>query len=348
MELDRSAADVDAWLDGFRTKSDVLADAAVRELIESKRARGDGVDALEHGGPACRRLLEHTHAVPAWVDFEAMRPGAQLGLRTPAQSALALILGSLMELYAMPGVARVLALGGRLSTQVVARLRDTTTFVLEIAASRGPRPGTLAHRLIVNTRLVHAFVRHGAVAHGWDFAAWGHPANQEDFAATLLVFSHVFLRCLERAGVRATGVEAASVHHLWRWVGHVLGIEPALLTATRAEERVLYAHVARRQLHPSDDSRALAAALLGALDRRAPLFLPATGLAELSRMLIGDPLGDALHLPRSPHWRPLTAGALPLLGVAQRTIERLPFAAAPLEHLGERFARLVHARGLRP
>jgi hypothetical protein len=354
MDLDRPIPELDAWLESFRTRSDALADAAAAELARDgalRRGGRDVVAALEqcarNGGRAAEALIDQACTVPAWVDFEAMRAGAQLGLRTPLHSALVLILGSLMESYASARGAKVLIRGGMLSHHVMRRLHDTTTFVLEIAASRGPRPGTRAHRHVLRTRLVHAFVRRGMLSRGdWDREAWGHPVNQEDYASTLLAFSHVYLRSMGRIGLPPTEEEAASVHHLYRWVGYLMGVDPELLTKDRSEERVLYAHITRRQLHPDDDSRALAHSLIHALAGRRPLFLPAAALAELTRDMLGDPMGDALALPRSEAWGRVGGRALPLLGTVQRTVERLPLTRWPIEVIGERVARIVYVYGL--
>ena len=125
-----------------------------------------------------------------------------------------------------------------------------------------------------------------------------------------------------------------------------MGVDPELLTADRSEERLLYVHIARRQLHPDDDSRALARALLEAIDRRAPIFLPAAALGEVSREMLGDALGDALGLPRAPRWAAFGDRALPLLSTAQRAVERLPWARAPIEHFGEQGARAMYRYGL--
>ena len=262
------------------------------------------------------------------------------------QSALCLILGSLMESYASARGAKVLIRGGMLQTQVIARLHDTTTFVLEIAASRGPKPGTRAHRHILRTRLVHGFVRHGMLKRGdWDAAAWGQPVNQEDYASTLLVFCHVYLKAMHRIGVAVTFEEEASVHHLFRWVGQVMGVVPELLSETRAEEQQLYAHITRRQLHPDADSRALAMALIDALAFRKPVFLPGLALAELTRQMVGDALADELGLGRSRPWSRVRH-ALPLFSRAQRQVEKVTLTHAPMEFLGEKVARLVYERGL--
>lgn len=351
--LKKPQAEIDAELERFRSASDPLCDAAVAELLRQGAVAGRGADLVgaaealaRDGGEACAALLQHARQVPAWVDFEAMQAGARLGLRTPVQSALALILGSLMESYASARGAKVLVRGGMLQTQVIRRLHDTTTFVLEIAASRGPRPGTYAHRHIIRTRLVHGFVRHGMLRRGdWDFAAWGHPVNQEDYASTLLAFCHVYLRAMHNLGVEVTAEEEASVHHVFRWVGQVMGIDPALLSENRAEEVELYRHITRRQLHPDDDSRALAAALLDALGFRKPLYLPPLAIAELTRQMLGDELADGLGLGRSAWWSRVRH-TLPAFSFAQRQLERVPLSVGPMERLGEKLARLVYEKGL--
>lgn len=355
MDLTRSPAELDQTLDGLRQVGDPLADAAVAELVRAKALRsasGDLVGALEHqrarGGAAAAALLEQAFSVPSWVRFPEMRAGAQLGLRTPLQSSVALILGSLMETYASAFGAKVLVRAGMLTSHVLQRLRDTTTFVLEIAASRGPMPGTFAHRHVLRTRLVHAFVRHGVHKRGDWNPAWGHPVNQEDTALTLQAFCHVYLRSMTRLGVTPSVEEAASLHHLYRWVGYLMGLEPQLLTADRAEEVALYAVLARRRLYPDDDSRLLARSLVDALAGRRPLFLPASALAALARHLLGDGLADGLGLSPSRAWATV-AHALPVLSRAQLEVEeRVPFSRVPIEHLGEKVARLVYEYGFLP
>jgi len=354
MDLTRPEQEIDAELDAWRRKSDELGDAVVGELIRSGAMKGHGGDLLaaverlaQHGGRKSAELLEYSYTVPSWVRFPEMRAGTQLGLRTPVQSALSLILGSLLETYGSAKGAKVLIRGGMLRDHVLQRLRDTNTFVLEIAASRGPMPGTSAHRHIIRTRLVHAFIRHGMLKRGdWNFD-WGHPINQEDYASTLLAFCHVYLRSMVRLGATPTAEEEASVHHLYRWVGYVMGIAPELLTVDRAQEQVLYANIIRRQLHPDDDSRVLAHSLINALAGRKPTFLPAPALAALSRRMLGDELSDQLGLTPSRAWNTVT-GAFPLFSAAQLQVEKVKLTHLPLEHLGEKLARLVYEHGFAP
>ena len=297
MDLTRTPQEIDADLEAFRRVGDPLGDAVVAELIRAKALRGPGGDlvgALESqaraGGRASAELLEYSYTVPSWVRFPDMKVGAQLGLRTVVQSALSLILGSLLETYGSARGAKVLIRGGMLTNHVLQRLRDTMTFVLEIAASRGPMPGTTAHRHILRTRLVHAFIRHGVLKRGdWNADAWGHPINQEDYASTLLAFCHVYLRSMARLGATPTAEEEASVHHLYRWVGYVMGITPgAAHRRPRRGAGAVRAHHAGASCTPTTTAGCWRRASSPRSRGRRPMFLPASALAALARQMLGD------------------------------------------------------------
>jgi hypothetical protein len=343
------AADIDVELDRMRGRVDDLADAAAADLLRAGLPRGsDLVEALEArgraGGP-CADLLDQAASVPPWVDFELMERGARFGTRYPVQSGMALLLGSLVESYGFDLAAKVLVRSGRLESDTVRRLRDTSGFVLALAESRGARPGSAAHRHVVEVRMVHAFIRHG-MARREDFRGeWGRPVNQEDYATTLLTFSHVWLRAMRALGASASEEEERAVHHLYRWVGHVMGVTEELLTATRDEERRLYAVITRRHLHPDDDSRLLAHALVKAMAGRAPLFLPRSVLYAISRELVGDRLADELGFPgtsSSPRIDRVVLAAARASGTATRTLGASP----GLERVGLRLARVMGEWGL--
>src|SRR5688500_12045371 len=119
MDFNRTDSEVDAWLEPFRFQIDELGAAAAVEVMASGKMRGaDLIEALEAcaraGGKASSQLLDEAATVPAWVDFAQMESGARLGLRTPVQSGLTLVLGSLIESYAAARGAKVLIRGGRL------------------------------------------------------------------------------------------------------------------------------------------------------------------------------------------------------------------------------------------
>lgn len=347
---------MDAWLDQKRLVGDPLADAAAREIVASGMPRGGdpriafeacvrNATASADASRACRELLRATEQVPEWVSFPKMLRASELGLRHPVQSGLALLLGSLVESYASAHAAKVLIRSGELATNTIKRLRDTTAFVMHIASSRGVRPGSVAHRHVLKVRLIHAFVRAGMQNRRDYDPAWGLPINQEDYATTLLMFCHVYLRGLRALGVRVTDDDEASVHHLYRWVGHVMGVDTELLTESRDEERALYEIIGRRQARPSADGRALAQSLISEMASRPPLFLPAGALEAISRTIVGDALADGFGFGRSLVWS-RTIAVLPWMSRAQDTLSIVPGMGLASEIVGERLARVMAERGL--
>ncbi|MDP2274782.1 MAG: oxygenase MpaB family protein [Archangium sp.] len=124
-----------------------------------------------------------------------------------------------------------------------------------------------------------------------------------------------------RIGATPTAEEEASLHHLYRWVGYVMGITPDLLTVDREEEKRLHANITRRQLHPDADSRVLAKSLIDALAGRRPTFLPGDALSVLARRMLGDEFSDQLGLRPSRAWSTMIE-ALPLFSRAQLRVER--------------------------
>lgn len=341
--------DADAWLDRMRDEADPLADAAVAELIALGRIAPGGLQtafraAVGRGEPACAALARDAAEVPRWVSFPAMDDGARLGLRYPVQSALALLLGSLMESYASVGGARVLVRSGMLEHHTVKRLHDTAEFVFQIVSSRGAPPGTPAHEHVVKVRLVHGFVRHGMRRRTWE-RSWGAPVNQEDSASTLLMFCHVYLRAMDRLGVTVREREERSVHHMFRWIGKVMGVREELLTEDRAEERALYEAIKRRQFHVGADGRALARGLVSAMASRPPLFLPVPALEAITRRVLGDELADDFALRRSWPWE-RAASLIAAASRVQHVAHGLPFAKRVSERVGHSFARVMLERGL--
>jgi len=108
-------------------------------------------------------------------------------------------------------------------------------------------------------------------ARGWDVRTQGLPWNQEALAHTLLGFHYVFLRSLRRLGLGLGKEEEGAWLHAWNVVGHLLGVEGALLTATMAQAAGLCARLQRdadgvaRRAKAGDPRPALAFALMRGL-----------------------------------------------------------------------------------
>jgi hypothetical protein len=155
--------------------------------------------------------------------------------------------------------------------------------------------------ITARVRLMHAQVRRLVRASGrWDDSAWGAPINQHDMVATILLFSTVLLEGLERLGVRVDPQEAEEAVHLWRYVGHVIGLEEELGPRDLAMALLQQDMIDATQGAPDDDARSLTRALLTPPPGVSPSPRRAAIIHGLFRVLNGDPLADALAVPQSP------------------------------------------------
>jgi hypothetical protein len=117
-------------------------------------------------------------------------------------------------------------------------------------------------------------IYHQLYAHGWDSARDGLPCNQEQLAYTLLTFHYVFLRGLRRLGLGLAREDEEAYLHAWNVLGHVLGIEPALMASTMEQAATRFDEIqsrGRTRLRQPDPRPPLAAALMREMESQIPL-----------------------------------------------------------------------------
>ena len=311
-------------LGAFLSKTDPLAEAVVAAFSELAPGKGkklldqaldEGIGAVPSAPKALVRLFEAIEAVPFWVDREQLDLGGATLLRCGFLGLSVLAAGSLPLSYLASGGNKALTFSRRLVEMAPRRLVDTMRFHLETCLPGGLERGSEGFKTTIRVRLVHAQMRRILWASGrWDAAAWGAPLNQSDTAGTNVLFSAYPLRWLRRLGYHFTPEESDAVVQLWRYSGHLLGIDPVLLSATEAEAHRLGAIVEATWGPPDDDSRALIHALRGAMAGlmaarfpKSPTspFLPKPALASefwstLTRFCLGDAVLDQLGIPKSP------------------------------------------------
>ena len=283
----------------FTRVGDPVADAALDRLQVGGRVDRDLLAAVEEAAlhdDACARLADEARSVPGWVDPAAMGPGREMFLRHAPVAIAVFVLGSLVEVYGPPDIARVLAATGRLERDVVRRLYETAQLVYDVLEHDGLRVGGPGWRSALRVRLLHAMVRRHVRRAGRDSRM---PIHQHEMALTLGLHSTAIVRRLERFGAHVTRDEAASYQHLWRYVGHLLGIDARLLDPTVEEEERRLRGLRARLHAPGADARRLTRALLQGLDRRPPFHLPLPVLAAISRRALGASMADAFDVPRS-------------------------------------------------
>jgi hypothetical protein len=301
----------------FLLRTDPLADAVIEEMRGMPAGRGFALvnEILAHPDlpqaqrpPALRAFFEHVDYVPAWVDWEAMRRGNELLLRSGILGGIVLAAASLVLGYASPGGNKPLIFSGRLKDRAMRRLAETSRFVQAVGQVNGFRRRGDAFAITVRVRLMHAQVRHMLrKAPYWRTEDWGEPINQHDMAATTLLFSLVFLEGIRRLGIETDRDESESFMHLWRYAGHVMGVDTEILPTSEFEGWNLAELIRSTQGAPDEDSRALTTALFEASlqnaktakERRIGKFRREM-VRGFCRQLVGDELANMLGVPRTP------------------------------------------------
>ena len=277
----------DPWLDAFRHRCDPLADEAVAEigpvpagteLLAAVRGRAAATTG------ACRRFVEATAQMPAWVRLEEHEAGRRMFLQ---HGLLSLFVGFtvLVETYAGSRDNKVLMMSGRIGGQAsFRRLVETARFVDQVVARGGLLPDGLGTKALLSVRLLHARVRTHCRRAGYDVERYDQPINQEAMGGTLMFFSSGVIKALEMLGVVIHPEEKESYHRLWRTAGFLMGVDEALLPETYEDELALYERVKAHAFFPDDDTRTLFESSVSGVVRGAaglPLHLQVAGAGLL-------------------------------------------------------------------
>lgn len=315
---------------------DPTADAVVADLVAMGRGKGmrmirqglaEGVESLQAPPASITRLFEEIDRRPAWLDAGLLEEAARAYCRHPIAIGLSLGPASLVGSYVNGAAVEPLALTRRFTDQGQVRTFETASWLWATTRPGGLErfaPGLAA---TVRVRLIHAFVRHhiltGLPEGSWDERTLGHPVNQADSAYTLIEFSLIPLRVMRRLGIRHTARERAAIYHLFRYVGHLMGIDERILPKTEAEFTELERIYHLTGAEPSDYSRELVAELLDTImpdslaDQAGALAPLVRRIARpmshgLSRAFTGDRTADLLGVRRNA-WRHLPSVVAPPL-----------------------------------
>ncbi len=313
-ELDFFEPHSEASLQQWRAVGDPLADAVVRDLASQGPLTnifdllGAVRERAEAGDAKCAQLLEHATRVPEWADFDGMVPGQRLIATYGPFVGLSLLSGSLVGGAVFQKMALVTAMTGMLSGSATQRLNETMAMVLRMAFPGQIEPGGKAHETLARVRLLHAGIRR----HLLDTGRFRHdtevPINQQDLAITLALFGYVNVRNLLKLGVRLRRNEIDSFILLWRYAGHVLGIDPALLPETIDKQQAFFLSSCKHQAKPdklSEQTKCVLDDVAKTLTRRAPPAYPTiqTFLHQVTRHLSGNDYVTGMNIPdRGEYW----------------------------------------------
>ena len=137
------------------------------------------------------------------------------------------------------------------------------------------------------------FHAHANSQNPWPSETMGVPINQEDLAFTLLTFSYCIPKGLCDWGCKLTLEEKEAFLHLWKVVGHIMGLEEELMTDQWAEAEELFGIILKRQGGRSPDGVALTQSVMDFLANYLPSFLNLKLYVPI--VLIADLLPDQVN-----------------------------------------------------
>jgi hypothetical protein len=280
-------------------ESDALADDVVVEF--SELPAGAGWRALERTlagtpaitpdlPPALRALLEPILNPPEWVNWELFEAGRIAHWRAGPAIAFAGAL-SLGYGYPIPRIAKILLGTGRIDEKAGKRMLETGQWILAVTAPANMRPDCPGSGISasIRVRLVHAYLRRHVLARAdWDLHRDGIPMNATDIAATLNVaFFTLHVQGVQKLGIHYSPGEREAMAHMWRWIGHMMGIAHDLqpLSYERAMQmQETYDAFDQRTDH--DSGRALTSALVRRGLPRIAFGIPASRANDLALLTV--------------------------------------------------------------
>jgi len=295
-----------ATFDAARKRGDAVADSVIRRLGRDVWAmnalmqgcRRSDQPLPQHLPAVAREFFEQQSALPAWFERTRVLAAQRWASQHLLHITAALFHASLPSAYAAERGATVLLCTGRMTTDLDRRVNETARFVIDVLTPDAFEPSGVAIRSVQQVRLVHSAVRFWLKERNpWPDEV---PLNQEDLLGTLMSFSVVVVRAVRRLGVSVSATEAEDFYHLWRVVGALLGVEPALLPGDFPAAERTSDLIAERQFRESRAGKQLMLALSVRINQH--VMVP--GMTDyLIRRLSGDRVADLLGIPANERFR---------------------------------------------
>jgi hypothetical protein len=348
MDLSRS------FLDSLRGQGDAPADELVAAVHPSDlpavgrlmRQLVEATDPLPKGLPdALTDFLRETSEWPSWGDRELVRQGERVFAKYGPELVVGLFCAALPQCYANHRGVPVLVLTGRMQgTAIDRRIMETAQFLCDIVDLGGLDPDGRGIRTIQKIRLMHAAIRTLVLSasgdKAYDVARRGVPVCQEDLAFTLMSFSVVLLDSVEATGIRITAPDREAWVHLWRVVGHFIGLRDDANPASYAEAQAFSEVYRARNFGPSPEGRELMKALSGYMKRLIPGTLLDSVPAGLIRCMNGHALADMVGVEKAHTTTRLIAAEIRLIKLIDQL---LPGGLGIAPFIGTWFDELVGA-----
>ncbi|MDH6250962.1 hypothetical protein M2347_000689 [Chryseobacterium sp. H1D6B] len=244
--------------DVYFTKKFHEASAEIEHYIRN------GVSEDDHVPDSVRKLFSQTQKKPEWLDYNLLKSGAELCMRSNLDSLISLRDYCLIGGYDYAYLNKPLIVTEALKKGAVKRLSETLDFWVNATRCDALEIHAKGYEFAIKTRLIHSYARLSIKKHykDWDTENWGEPINSWDMMATYIGFSLVFLHSLKKLGNTFSNEEEQGIFHLWKYVGYLLGIPENLLPDDK-KQATEYFYLWTSIQPPSDkDSVLLAHSLL--------------------------------------------------------------------------------------
>ncbi|WP_405608199.1 oxygenase MpaB family protein [Streptomyces sp. NBC_01508] len=213
---------------------DAYIDAAFASTKGKSRARKDveqallgGVESVKDPSAELVALFDQINTDPEWVDWAKVEHGAEV-FRRYGKELYPYFGMATFNAYGLETVAKPLALTGAYTGgSAFGRFLETSRLWTDTTEPGAMRPGGVGRRSAVFVRTLHSIIRHTLLPHPeWDRARLGVPISQFAQTGTLLLSSFAPGMQLKLLGYRPTDADIEAMMRHWRYVGHLMGVEP--------------------------------------------------------------------------------------------------------------------------
>lgn len=191
----------------------------------------NGISENDDVPESVKKLFLQTQKIPDWLDYDLIKSGAELCMRSNLDSLISLRDYCLMGGYDYAYLNKPLIATEALKKGAVKRLSETLDFWVNVTRYDALEIHKKGYEFAIKTRLIHSYARLSIKKYykNWDTENWGEPINSWDMMATYIGFSLVFLHSLKKLGNTFSPQEEKGIFHLWKYVGYLLGIPENLL-----------------------------------------------------------------------------------------------------------------------
>lgn len=352
--LEPNQIDLEAW----NHVGDPLCENLFLLMRENKLLAGDiylNARQLQlEGVPEAVAFFADVEAIPSWLDFEAMKAGANMGRRNPIGMMFGMH-GGLPFTYIDPATAMVMGSTGRLQGLTYRRrFWETATGFVGALDVEGMKPGGKRWEQWVRIRFMHTMIRMGILrTNQWNLPT-AIPISQVATAATVQIFGPYRVNIIRYFGGIASKEEQNSFSLMWRWIARLEGANNQLLGRTHEEQFKLQTLMHHFLYGKTDKAYEMTLGLIDGVASMKEFLLPKRIHAAIVRHLLnpemmetvdGHNFANDLGLPQDHPASVALQGLTKILKLGN-LITQLPIVKSLAEKYGQQFLDFVVAKGL--